>query len=148
MELLQEFLSILKIFLGNIYVIKDDLDHFEEKFAKLVQFVLSVRYGSGTIITDPDPTCSKSSGSQRTRTHKHWYWPQCYTYTIFFETSVSNLKTRQVPNADPEPVPDAHPERVSTQRYANRYKYRFKSEVFKVIVHMHVHVYCVFGFSL
>ncbi len=35
--------SIIKIFLGNMYVIKDELDHVKEKFAKLIQIFLSKR---------------------------------------------------------------------------------------------------------
>jgi hypothetical protein len=66
MELLQEFLSILNIFLGNIYVIKDDLDHFEKICKTCTVCLVSqiwIRYNY------------YGSGSQRTRTHKHWYWP-------------------------------------------------------------------------
>jgi hypothetical protein len=36
-ELIKDFLSILKFFQGNVYVIKGELDHFDEKFAKIIQ---------------------------------------------------------------------------------------------------------------
>jgi hypothetical protein len=46
MELLQDFLSIfIKIFLGNMLMIKDELDHFKERFSKLVQIFVSKSTG-------------------------------------------------------------------------------------------------------
>jgi hypothetical protein len=52
---LQDLLSIYKIFFGNIYVIKDELDIFEKKFAKIKHIFIA---GSGTL--SPDPTWPKS----------------------------------------------------------------------------------------
>ena len=41
MELPQDFWRILKIFQGNMYVIKDKLDRFKEKLAKIIQTIMS-----------------------------------------------------------------------------------------------------------
>ena len=43
MELPQDFWRILKIFQGNMYVIKDKLDRFKfkKKFAKIIQAIMS-----------------------------------------------------------------------------------------------------------
>ncbi len=54
-------LSIIKIF-DTVYVITDEFDHFEEKFAKISKNSSSKR-SAGTIIPNPDPTWPKSSGS-------------------------------------------------------------------------------------
>ncbi len=54
---LKDFLNILKIFLGNrcrygMYLIKDELDYLEEKFAKMIQIYLSKR---SDLDSNPDP---------------------------------------------------------------------------------------------
>jgi RAB protein geranylgeranyltransferase component A len=48
MELPQDFCRILKIFQGNMYVIKDKLDRFKEKLAKIIQTIMSKS-------SDPEP---------------------------------------------------------------------------------------------
>jgi hypothetical protein len=47
MTQLQNFLSFFKIFYGNMFVIIDELDHFEENFSNILQIFLSKR-------SDPD----------------------------------------------------------------------------------------------
>jgi|LakMenE01Jun11ns_1017448.scaffolds.fasta_scaffold6856481_1 hypothetical protein len=37
MGLIKDFFGFLKIFYGNMYVIKDEIDHLDEKFAKIIQ---------------------------------------------------------------------------------------------------------------
>jgi hypothetical protein len=50
-------------------VIKEELDHFKEKSAKIIQIFYLKRAGPGsgsgrnTIIPAPNPTCPNSSGS-------------------------------------------------------------------------------------
>jgi len=46
-----------------MYVIKDELDHFEENLQKLYRFlVIKVRSGSGILILNPEPVWPKGSG--------------------------------------------------------------------------------------
>jgi hypothetical protein len=55
-------------------VIKDKLDHFEEKLLNYTDFLtknVKSRSGTGTIIPDPDPTWPKSPGSYRIRDPQH-----------------------------------------------------------------------------
>jgi hypothetical protein len=52
------FKAFFQIFKCNLLVIKEELDHFEEKFAEFIQnfLIKKVRSGTGTIIPDTDPT--------------------------------------------------------------------------------------------
>jgi hypothetical protein len=55
-------------------VIKDKLDHFEEKLQNYTDFLtknVKSRSGTGTIIPDPNPTWPKSPGSYRIRNPHH-----------------------------------------------------------------------------
>ncbi len=60
MKLRPDFLSIKKIFEENMYVIKDELDHIEDKIAKIIQIFLAERSDPDLlqlfrILPDPNP---------------------------------------------------------------------------------------------
>jgi hypothetical protein len=55
-----------------MYAIKEKLNHFEVKFAKVIKFLLSKMVRSGA--PDPDPTWPKSSGSESINPVKHTRW--------------------------------------------------------------------------
>ncbi len=76
-----------------MYLIKDELDYFEEKFTKIIQIFLSkkVRSGSesGTNIPDPNLTWPKGYGSDGIRIYHTltynlawWKLEQAYTYSV------------------------------------------------------------------
>jgi hypothetical protein len=53
-----------------MYVIKDELNHFEEKFAKNYTYRFSYQKDQMRIrIPNPDPAWPESSGSDRIRIH-------------------------------------------------------------------------------
>jgi hypothetical protein len=60
-----------KVFYGNMYVIKDELGHFEEKRAKIIKIFLSKRSDPDLVLSD----LAKSLGSDWIRIHntEHYY---------------------------------------------------------------------------
>ncbi len=75
---LQEFFKPFKIIFGTsgTYVVKDELDYYEEKLEKLYRFSCQkMRSVSDTIISDPYPILTKCSRSttQARVSDPHWF---------------------------------------------------------------------------